>query len=73
MRRFTIGMMVACFMAMMAFAPSTILAGDAAHKEAAKSDIKAASASESGKKDSMKAADKDKKEKKDAAAKKDAK
>ena len=73
MRRFTIGMMVACFMAVMAFAPATILAGDAAHKEAGKGDIKTTSASESAKKDTMKMADKDKKGKKDAAAKKEAK
>ena len=69
MRRFTLGMMIACFTAMMAFVPSAILAGDAASKQAGKSDIKASSSSD--KKDSMKAADK--KEKKDAAAKKGAK
>ena len=64
--RFTLRMMVACFVAMMAFAPATLLAGGSENKGAGKGDV-IASSSDQGKKDTTK--DGDKKDKEDDAKK----
>ncbi len=66
--RFTLRMMSACFVAMMAFAPATLLAGGAEKKADGKDGVVASSTSEESKKDSIK--DSEKKEKEGAEAKK---
>ena len=66
--RFTLRMMIACFVAMMAFAPATLLAGGSEKKAGGKQDVIASSSSEEGKKDTTK--DADKKEKEGAGANK---
>ena len=66
--RFSLRMMIACFVAMMAFAPATLLAGGAEKKAEGKDGVVASSTSEEGKKDTMK--DSEKKEKEGADAKK---
>ena len=68
---FTRGVMIACFVAMMAFAPAMLLAGGAEKKAEGKDGIVASSTSEQGKKDTMK--DSEKKEKEGAGTKKGAK
>jgi len=69
--RFTLRIMIACVVAMMAFAPATLLAGGAEKKAEGKDGVVASSPSEQGKKDTMK--DSEKKEKEGAEAKKGAK
>jgi len=69
--RFTLRIMIACVVAMMAFAPATLLAGGAEKKAGGKDGVVASSPSEQGKKDTMK--DSEKKEKEGAEAKKGAK
>jgi hypothetical protein len=66
--RFTLRLMIACFVAMMAFAPATLLAGGSEKKAEGKDGVISSSTSEQGKKDSMK--DSEKKEKDGAGAKK---
>jgi hypothetical protein len=66
--RITLRIMIACFVAMMAFAPATLLAGGAEKKAEGKDGVVASSTSEEGKKDTMK--DSEKKEKEGADAKK---
>ena len=68
--RLSLRIMIACFVAMMAFAPATLLAGGAEKKAEGKDGVVASSTSEQGKKDSMK--DSEKKEKEGAEAKKGA-
>jgi hypothetical protein len=67
--RFTLRIMIACFVAMMAFAPATLLAGGSEKKAEGKDGVIASTTSEQGKKDKMKDSE-DKKEKEDAGAKK---
>ena len=69
--RFTLRIMIACVVAMMAFAPATLLAGGAEKKVEGKDGVVASSPSEQGKKDTMK--DSEKKEEDGAEAKKGAK
>lgn len=69
--RFTLRIMIACFVAMMAFAPGTLLAGGSEKKAEGKDGIIASTASEDQKKkDSLKGPEK--KEKSGAETKKGA-
>lgn len=66
--RFTVRILIACFVALMAFGPGTLFAGDSEKKTDGKDNVQTTSTSEQGKKDTMKPSDK--KEKEDSGAKK---
>ena len=66
--RLTLGIMISCFVAMLAFAPATLLAGGSEKKAEGKDRIIASSTSDQEKKDTLE--DSDKKEDKDADTKK---
>ena len=60
--RFTLRMMIACFIAMMAFAPATLLAGGSENKAEGNDGVIASSTSDQEKKDTMKDSDEEEKE-----------